>query len=189
MAIDYYRDLLNKTRYIDSRIKDTVFFDLCCEQYINQKYNNCQCIVEVPSIVKFKSRNLANAGLGIRYESLSKKVIQMNGNYCLTYSEVRQFNSKHNIVNLDIEIEFLFGEKIKISASKKNYGVILKVNHYKVSEIDNSYVPYAHIPTTAIEDFHLIPYGEIFLGCYPQTVQMFEDYYSGDLYSRKVLKK
>ena len=187
MVFNYFTYILNKTKYIDPRIENTDLYNQCYDEYIQQVYNNCECSVSIPDIFMFNSKS--SVDVGVKRDVLSKRVIQVKGDYCLTYSETRQFTTKHNIVNLDIEIEFLLGEKIKISASKKSYGIILKADHYKVSEIDNSYIPYAHIPTIAVEDFHLIPFGEIFAGCYPETIEMFEDYYSGSNYPKKVLKK
>ena len=186
---DSYINILRKSKFLDQRIKDTDLYNECYGEYIINKHHNCDCGISAPDIFLFESKSFVTDDLEIRREVVSRKVIQMKENYCLTYSEVRKFNIKHNVVSIDIEIEFLLGEKIKISAYKTNYGIILKAQHYKVSDIDDSYELYAHMPTIAVEDFHLIPFGEIFVGCYPETVQMFEDYYSGHLYPQKVLKK
>lgn len=186
----YYNNLLEKnTKYLDSRIKKTDLYKLSRSMYVNQGKIPCECIVNSPDLITFKYHLMKDVGLNVKHEFLYKNVIKMQGNYCLTYSEVRQFNTKHNLVNLNINIEFLLGEKIEINAFKRNYGIILNSLHYKVSNIDNSYELYASIPTVAVSDFHLIPFGEIFLGCYPETVQMFEDFYSSNHYSRKILKK
>ena len=137
MAIDYRFDLSKKTRHMDPRIKKMDLFSLCHDQYINQKYNNCQCRIDPPSFCSFDSKYPINAGLGIRHEVLSKNVMQMKGDYGLTYSETRQFDTKHNLFKLNIEVEFLLGEKVEISAFRKSYGVIFQASHYKVSEIDD----------------------------------------------------
>ena len=100
MAFDYRRELSSKTRFVDSRIKDTDLYCMCYDSYVNQKYNNHECTISVPSVAMFKSKSFINAGLGVRHEVLSKNIIQMLGDYCLKYSESRQFNTKHNLVNL-----------------------------------------------------------------------------------------
>lgn len=190
MSYEYYNTyLIGITRFLDPRILDTDLFLESRSIFVNQKKFPCECVVENPDLVTFKYKKMKDVGLSINHEVLCKNVIKMQGDYCLTYSEARQFNSKHNLVNLDISVEFLLGEKVEINVFKTNYGIILKSLHYKASGMDDSYDLHTSIPTVAVSDFRSIPFGEIFAGCFPETIQMFEDFYSGELYMKKVLKK
>lgn len=183
---DYYNNLLiNKTKFLDPRILDTDLFLDSRAIYLNQKKIPCKCVVEAPDLVMFKYKLMKNVGYNVKHEVLHKNVIKMQGDYCLTYTEARQFNAKHNIVNLDINVEFMLGEKVKIMAFKKDYGVLLTASHFKVTGIDGSYSQIAHIPIVGVSNFSVIPFGEIFCGCYPETIGMFEDFYSSDLYTKK----
>lgn len=186
---DYYYGLFeNKTRYLDPRIKETDLYENSRQIFINQGKKQCNCVVYDPSLIVFKYKFKKNVGCNFKYDVLHKDVIKIQDDYCLAYSEERVFNTKHNLVNLDINVEFMFTEKISISAFKNQYGTILNASHFIYSESDNSYSSFAHIPSVGISDFYLIPYGEIFCGCYPETSQMFEDFYSSILYDKEYIK-
>jgi len=184
---EYYNNLLiNKTKFLDPRILDTDLFLNSRVIYLNQNKIPCECVVEAPNLVMFKYKFMKNVGYSVKHEVLRKNVIKMQGDYCLTYTEARQFNTKHNLVNLDINVEFMYGEKISIMAYKKDYGVLLTASHSKVMSSDGSYSQIAHIPVVGVSNFSVIPFGEIFSGCFPETVGMFEDFYSSDIYTKKL---
>ena len=183
---DYYNDLLeNKTKYLDQRIKKTDLYQLSRGIYVNQGKIPCECSVCIPDLIIFKHKTMKDVGYNIKHQVFHKNVIKIQDNYCLTYKEIRQFNSKHKIVDLKINLEYILAERIIIEATKNNYGIILTASHLLASPTSDEYQDYAHILPIVVEDFHLIPYGDILYGCHDKTIQMFEDFYSGVNYSKK----
>lgn len=183
--MDLKWDLKQKTKKVDPRIKETDAYKLASASYINQqKFPSHLSVFD--NRLQFDEKRIQKI-LDIPYDVFLKTVIILYGDYLLTYSEKRRFNSNNQLQSLKITIEFLYTEKINIELEKDTYAIFLKMLHLK--RVFGDYQEYGHIPQTALEDFYKIPFDDILNGCEEETIETFEDYYSGVEYPTLFLKK
>lgn len=184
----YYYDYLleEQTKHLDPRIKDIDLYEKSRVDYVNQRKNYCDFSVFNPNMITFLQSKKKKDCCDVERKVVQKNVIFTIEDHVLTYSETREFNRKHFITNLQIQMEFLYGEKIQIQAEKKDYGVLFSSTHQKY--IDFDYSDYAKLPTVGVPDFYMLPFGDVFYGCEPETVSLFEECYSGILYPEQLKK-
>lgn len=187
LSYDYYYELLEeKTESLDKRIKNTDLYESSRINYLNQGRSYCSVSVLNPNMITFLQSKKKKDRYGIERKVVQKNVMLATENHVLTYSETREFNRSNFITNLKIQTELLCGEKIHIQAEKESYGILLSSTHQQY--IDFAYCDYAKIPTVSIPNFYLIPFGDIFEGCQPETISLFEECYSGILYPKQLKK-
>ncbi len=182
----YERTLMEQTKHVNSKIKNSEMFRKFKKDYINQ-YQEIYKIKALENRFLFYTKGTHTISSNIVHDILKKNVIALDENTLLSYEEIREFNRLLNLVKLKIVLELKYEEKITIEAEKKSYGILFSSLQEK-ADAYNYFTTWARIPASLLEHFYEIPFGEIFLGCNPKTISFFEDYYSGHLVPRKLKK-
>ena len=182
----YEKTLLEQTRHVDSKIKNSEMFKKFKRDYINQ-YQDIYNIKALEDRFIYYTKMHNTTSYNNTYEVLKKYVLGICDNQLLTYEEIREFSRFLNLVKLNIVLELKYVERITINAEKKAYGVLFS-SLYEKADTTNSFTQMARIPTILLKNFYEIPFGEVFLGSNVNTTLFFEDYYSGPLAPRTLKK-